>query len=126
MKTQTIALRLLTLAIAALAGARGCSRPPANHALAPSNELPQGAGDGPAEGATVPLMANAGGWAIDDRGIREIRLYVDGHFVNSTPLNTTRDDVAKAYPQYARGSNQLGWTTVVEFPAPGPHTLVVQ
>ena len=126
MKTHAMVPRLLTLAIAALVGVGGCARPQANHSVDPSNELPQGVVDGPTEGASVPLIVNAGGWAVDDRGVREVRLFVDGHFVNSSPLNTARPDVAKAFPQYARGNNMLGWTTVVEFPSPGLHTLLVQ
>lgn len=110
----------------ALAVTAGCTRRQSNRALDPTNELPFGTVDGPAEGATVGIITNAGGWAVDDRGIREVRVYIDGRFVNATPLNTPRPDVAKAYPQYARGTNVLGWTVPVEFPSPGTHTLLVQ
>lgn len=92
-------------------------------ALDPTNAPPMGVIDEPANGATVPMSTVAGGWAIDDRGIREIRLYVDGHLANAIPLNTPRPDVAKAYPTYVRGNDVLGWTTTIGFPAPGPHVF---
>jgi hypothetical protein len=94
--------------------------------LDPTNELPIGTVDTPSEGAIVPMSTLAGGWAVDDRGIREIRLYVDGHFMSTTPLNTPRADVARIYPQYARGTDMFGWTTTIDFPAAGPHTIVAQ
>ena len=92
-------------------------------AIDPANAQPMGVIDVPADGATVPMTTIAGGWAIDDRGIREIRLYLDGHFVNSLPLNTRRPDVAKAYPGYVRGTDVLGWTTMIGFSEPGPHAF---
>ena len=56
----------------------------------------------------------------------EIRVYVDGHIAITTLVNTDRPDVSKAFPQYARGSNRLGWTTSIVFDTPGPHTIIVQ
>jgi N-acetylmuramoyl-L-alanine amidase len=67
-----------------------------------------------------------GGWALDDRGVAEIRVYVDNHFATSTVLNTDRPDVSKAFPQYARGNDKHGWTVAIAFDAPGPHTILVQ
>ena len=110
----------------ALGSISGCTRRPSNRAIDPSNELPFGVVDGPTEGASVGLVSSAGGWAVDDRGVREVRVYVDGRFINSSPLNTPRPDVAKVYPQYMRGTNVMGWTLAIEFPSPGPHTILVQ
>lgn len=122
--------RFLTLGVAAaaiaMAATAGCTRRQSNRALDPSNELPFGVMDGPTEGASIGLVSSAGGWAIDDRGIREVRVYIDGRFVNSSPLNTPRPDVAKVYPQYMRGTDVLGWTLAIEFPSAGPHTVLVQ
>ena len=113
-------------ALAAAVLLTGCSRRPSTRALDPVNELPQGVVDGPRDGDKVSTMTQVGGWAIDDRGVKEVRIYVDGHYNNVTPLNTSRPDVVKAYPQYGHGSDVVGYTTVVEFPGPGPHTIVVQ
>ncbi len=94
--------------------------------LDPANELPLGMMDTPTEGAQVPTQAMVGGWALDDRGIREVRLYVDAHLDQIVRLNTERPDVSKAYPQYTHGTHLHGWTTTVVFYVPGPHTLIAQ
>lgn len=91
-----------------------------------SNELPFGRVDVPAAGAEVKAQGPVAGWALDDRGVREIRVYVDGHIVNTGRLTDERPDVTKAFPQYARGSHLHGWTLLMGFDAPGPHTVVVQ
>lgn len=96
------------------------------HALDPANELPFGMIGTPTDGAEVPTQVLVGGWALDDRGVREVRLYVDGRIAEVTPLNTQRPDVSKVYPQYAHGTNLHGWTTTVVFYVPGPHTLIAQ
>jgi hypothetical protein len=92
----------------------------------PANELPSGRVDLPLDGAQVAASVPVGGWALDDRGIKEVRLYVDGHFQIGVPLNTDRPDVSKAFPTYAKKGDRHGWTTAVSFEAPGPHTVVVQ
>jgi hypothetical protein len=84
----------------------GCQGRQSNVSTDPTNELPFGWVDIPAPDASVPPSTPIGGWALDDRGIREVRIFVDSHFVNVTPLNTDRPDVAKAYPSYARGSSK--------------------
>ena len=94
--------------------------------LDPANELPFGALDLPAPNAQVGAVAPIAGWALDDRGIREIRVYVDGHIVNHGGLSNARPDVTKAFPQYARGSDLHGWTLLMGFDAPGVHTVVAQ
>src|SRR6187401_1558660 len=49
----------------------------------PGNELPFGAIDVPVNGAQVKAQAPIAGWALDDRGIAEIRIYVDAHLVST-------------------------------------------
>lgn len=104
----------------------GCRGRQTNRALDPSNELPWGHVDTPADGQHVGNEMNFGGWALDDRGIREVRVYIDGHFVNATPLNTDRPDVSKAFPQYAHETHLHGWTVPVEFLSAGAHKVLVQ
>jgi hypothetical protein len=57
--------------------------------------------DQPADGAVVTGIVEVSGWAIDDRGVSEIDLYVDGAFVASADLNIPRYDVLQAYPWIA-------------------------
>jgi Bacterial Ig domain len=119
--------RLARLLVAAVIGLSGCkAAPPAVQQPDPANEIPFGTVDTPVTGAQVPNSVMIGGWALDDRGIREVRLFVDGHFQHADPLNTDRPDVAKAFPAYAKTGIRLGWTTTVSFEAPGQHTVVAQ
>jgi hypothetical protein len=115
--------------IAALA-VGGCGgeekHPPADTPLDPANELPFGHVDMPPAGAGVQIEVGIAGWAMDERGVREIRIYVDGHFAKTTTLNTERPDVSAAFPAVARGTNLHGWTTSITFDAPGVHSIVVQ
>ena len=63
---------------------------------------------------------------MDDREIREVRVYVDGRFAEVSKLNTDRPDVSKVFPQYAHATHLHGWTTTIVFEAPGAHTILVQ
>jgi hypothetical protein len=92
----------------------------------PANELPFGHVDVPADGAQVNAVAGLAGWALDDRGVREIRVYVDGFLMSRGPLNNERPDVSKAYPKYAHAGNRHGWTLSMAFDGPGAHAVLVQ
>jgi hypothetical protein len=91
-----------------------------------TNELPFGNVDVPTQGAQVNALSPIAGWALDDRGIREIRLYIDGHLSNTTRITLSRQDVRQMFPQYARGRTRFGWSMLAGFDVPGPHTLIVQ
>ena len=62
---------------------------------------------------------------MDDRGVTQIRVYVDNHIINSGTLTQDRPDVSKAFPQYTR-DHRHGFTLLAGFDAPGPHTIIVQ
>ena len=93
-----------------------------------ANELPFGAIDVPAAGTVLrPGPTVVGGWALDDSGIAEVRIYFDGRFVERATPNVPRPDVAQAYPKYARGGDRHGWNLEVDFAAtPGAHTILAQ
>lgn len=110
----------------ALAASCGRTRSESNRVLDPANELPWGHVDTPTAGQQVPPSLIVGGWALDDRGVREVRLYIDNHIANTSPINTPRPDVSKAFAQYAHNTDLHGWTMSVDFDAPGPHTLIAQ
>ncbi len=57
--------------------------------------------DTPPNGATVAGVVEVAGWILDDRGVSNIDLYVDGVFVAPADLNIPRYDVLQAYPWYA-------------------------
>jgi hypothetical protein len=110
----------MTLGAASLTGCSGGRVPDA------ANELPFGNVDRPAPNAEVTALSPVAGWALDDRGIAEIRLYVDGHLANTCRLTVARPDVTQIFPKYARGRQRHGFAMMAGFDVPGPHTLVVQ
>jgi hypothetical protein len=94
----------------------------------PDNELPQGELDAPKTGDILrPGKTLVGGWAIDDAGVAEIRIYFDGRYKASARLNVARPDVTRAHPRYARRGDISGWNVALDFGiSPGPHTILAQ
>src|SRR5262245_31333650 len=103
---RTRAQRALAAVVAALALA-GCNAD--RGVYDPANELPFGHVDVPAQGAQVDAKSPVSGWAMDDRGVRQIRVYVDGHLVNTGFLTMERPDVSKIYPRYTRATHKHGF-----------------
>jgi hypothetical protein len=112
--------------MAALALSACSSGPATDGATDPANEIPFGWIDYPVNNATVGRAVPIAGWAIDDRGVREVRFYVDAHYQTAVQLNTDRPDVSKVYPAYAKRGDRHGWTTSITIDAAGAHTVVVQ
>lgn len=94
----------------------------------PNNELPLGVVDTPRAGEVLrPGPTVVGGWAVDDVGVAEIRIYFDGRFAARTTLSVARPDVTKALPAYGRSGDRHGWNVMVDFAATaGAHTILAQ
>lgn len=120
------AVARLTLPALAAAAVIGCAA--GDRIADPANELPRGVIDTPAPGALLrPGPTLVGGWAVDDSGVTEIRIYFDGRFVARTTPMVPRPDVAKALPAYARPGDLYGWNIEVDFGATaGDHTIIAQ
>jgi hypothetical protein len=84
--------------------------------------------DTPKAGDTLrPGPTLVGGWAADDSGVTEIRIFFDGHFQARTTLTVARPDVARVLPKYPRAGDIYGWNALVDFAATsGAHTILVQ
>jgi len=102
----------------------GSSQPDGPHD--PKNELPFGIVDGPGANQQVGRQVKVVGWALDDTGVREVRVYVDGRLKTAVQLDVDRPDVSKAYPNYGTRSDRHGWSAFVDLGKPGAHTIVVQ
>jgi len=123
----------LSFVVAVLALSAGCTQAPPPPARAsgpdPKNELPFGFVDSPKTGDGVDRVVQAYGWALDDGTIKEIRFFVDGHFVGRTTMTAARPDVEKAYPSYLHGSLVHGWASPIrlgEAASVGNHIITVQ
>lgn len=92
----------------------------------PKNELPFGAMDTPANGATVRRSVVVGGWALDDSAVSAVRVYVDGKFTAQTQITVPRPDVSRRYPKYAKGTDLHGWMVPIAIAQPGVHAILAQ
>ena len=119
--------RLSLLLIASLFAAVGCQWPSSEPN--PKNELPFGTVEAPPQGAGVDRQMTVGGWALDDEGVKEVRVFVDNRFVGRTPVDQPRPDVTKSFPAYTAGKDLHGWVLKVSLGsafAAGSHTILAQ
>jgi hypothetical protein len=67
------------------------------------------------------------GWALDNRGVTELRVHIDGQQVASTTPNLTREDVCLAWPLYP-GCPQVGFEVNLDVStlSPCPHLLEIE
>lgn len=68
-----------------------------------------------------------GGWALSSKGIKEVKVYVDGKYIKSATLGLPRPDVDKAFPGYIGGAAS-GYSAVIDKIniAEGNHTVTVE
>lgn len=93
----------------------------------PTNEVPFGAVDLPQTGATLatgPIVV--GGWAMDDRGVALVRVYVNRRFVTESRLSVPRPDLIKVFPAYLHDTEVHGWNVTVTLPGPGTYEILAQ
>ncbi|MFP3883415.1 MAG: Ig-like domain-containing protein, partial [Actinomycetota bacterium] len=57
--------------------------------------FPYGNVDTPGDGASVSGVVEVTGWAIDDRGVEEVEVLVDGETVGTAAYGLSRPDVAE-------------------------------
>lgn len=90
-----------------------------------TGELPMGGVDEPKPNAKVPRTFEVVGWAMDDRGVREIRVFVDRAFNTLLVGRSDRADVLRLYPAWAAANPLPGWSGSITL-TPGPHSLIFQ
>jgi hypothetical protein len=66
------------------------------------------------------------GWAGDDRGIRAIRVLVDGELAAMAAFTWERPDVSAVYPHFRHGNDRHGWETTVDGASPGLRAVRVE
>ena len=90
-----------------------------------AGEMPFGVVDQPKPDAHVPRSFSAFGWALDDHGVREVRVFVDRVFNTLFPVKGDRQDVLAGHAAYAAANPKPGWSGTLTLP-PGPHSLIFQ
>jgi hypothetical protein len=90
------------------------------------NQSPLGVIDEPRDGATVQSSFRVRGWAGDDRGIRGVRVFIDGDLAAVAAFTWDRPDVTNVHPHFRHGNDRHGWETIVDSVVPGPHAVHVE
>jgi len=64
------------------------------------------------------------GWALDEKAISRIKLFVDGVYVSDIPRGGTREDLRQDYPDYP-GAVDGGFSMIMNYStlSPGSHTI---
>ncbi|SFA80720.1 Ig-like domain-containing protein [Clostridium frigidicarnis] len=76
---------------------------------------------------TGPDILDVFGWALDQSGIKEVKVLLDGNYVGLAKTNLSREDVDSAFPGYANGKNsgfsyKLSLSNIIQ----GQHRITVQ
>ena len=91
------------------------------------NEPPAGYVDTPRNGEVVGRMVDVSGWAVDDRAVGVVRIFVDGRPQASAHVTIPRPDVSKSLPKYATHGDVHGWRVSVDLgESAAPHTILAQ
>jgi hypothetical protein len=90
------------------------------------NQPPRGVIDEPRDGAMAPPTFRVRGWAGDDRGIKAIRVLVDGELAAIASFTWERPDVSKVFPHFRHGNDRHGWETTVDGTSPGLRAIHVE
>lgn len=115
---------VLSVVLCTVMAGASCGQPPLPD---PNNELPFGVIDGPQNGKAVGRQVEVSGWALDDAGVREVRIYVDARYKMSAVLKIKRPDVTKVYPKYSVPDDMHGWWEVVDLgDTAGAHQILAQ
>ena len=67
------------------------------------------------------------GWALNDSGVKNVGIFIDGKWVKNANYGSSRPDVNKVFPGYSNGSNSGYTTTTINVAniKPGKHKLMV-
>ena len=93
-----------------------------------NNQAPFGWLDIPPESSTVrsgPM--EIGGWALDDRSLSFVEIYLDGKKTGNALYGFYRPDVAAVFPGYP-GNPNSGFTAAIDAAplVPGIHQLMIR
>lgn len=80
--------------------------------------------DIPAAGAVVDPIVRVSGWAVDESGVKMVRIYFDDELMVSVPLVTPRPDVEQAYPHYGTPGKIHGFESLIDAGAHVGYTLI--
>jgi hypothetical protein len=80
--------------------------------------------DLPTAGSTVDPLVPVSGWAVDESGIKAVRIYFDDELMATVTLVLARPDVDLAFPQFTKPGAVHGFNTIVPARAHAGYTLI--
>jgi len=83
--------------------------------------------ESPMDGRNASGVKAIYGWALDEKGISRIELFIDGNYVCKIPHGGIREDIKVGYPRYPK-ADQSGFAMIWNYSAlsPGEHDVVVK
>ena len=83
--------------------------------------------ESPVDGKNTSGVKAIYGWALDEKGISKIELFIDGSYVCKIPHGGIREDIKGAYPRYPK-ADQSGFAMIWNYAmlSPGEHDVVVK
>jgi hypothetical protein len=80
--------------------------------------------DIPIEGAVVDASVRVSGWAVDESGVRGVRIFFDDELMCTAPMVTPRPDVERQYPRLATRDGLHGFEVIVDAGAHAGYTVI--
>jgi hypothetical protein len=80
--------------------------------------------DKPHEGDTVDTPLEVAGWALDESGVKAVRIYFDDDLVATLPVVVPRPDIIKRYPAYANQGPVHGFMQTIDAGAHAGYTVI--
>lgn len=88
---------------------------------------PEGRVDIPQPGVNVEKTLHISGWAVDKKGVQEVKVLVNGSIVGQATLGFARGDLAYIYPDFIGAANSgFSYDLNVSSLPPGVYVLSVQ
>jgi hypothetical protein len=115
---------LTVLLCALMACSREAPPPDAPKRQREPNRPSQGFIDIPAEGATVDPYIRVTGWAVDESGVKGVRIYFDDELMVTAPIVTKRPDINEKYPAFAKPDALHGFEAMVDAGAHVGYTAI--
>jgi hypothetical protein len=83
--------------------------------------------ESPVNGKNASGVKAIYGWALDEKGISSVELFIDDSYVCKIPHGGIREDVKETYPRYPK-ADQSGFAMIWNYSAlsPGEHHVVVK
>jgi hypothetical protein len=80
--------------------------------------------DIPAEGAIVDPYVRVTGWAVDESGVKGVRIYFDDELMVTAPIVTRRPDINEKYKRFAKPDAMHGFEAMIEAGSHAGYTTI--